>query len=194
MHVGGCVCDLSKCQPRIPPVLFRALLALRALCIINYKQQWGSQGLLNMKLCHTVCVHRIWRISIVLFLFKKIWRTSVLFWGSLIPPFWTSCDVYSGFQSQGGFLACMLPCLGAMDSSDSLLVQNRHTSWWPAWRPSLFYPHTLHIISSINGTRNRVPVCGTVYTVWAMSAWLDYLALCFDINCILNELPLRLRQ
>ena len=73
MHVGGCVCDLSKCQPRIPPVLFRALLALRALCIINYKQQWDSQGLLNMKLCHTVCVHRICRISFVLsfFFFKE---------------------------------------------------------------------------------------------------------------------------
>ena len=33
--------------------------------------------------------------------FKKNWRTSVLFVGSLIPLFWTSGDVCPGFQSQG---------------------------------------------------------------------------------------------
>ena len=37
------------------------------------------------------------------FLFLNFWRTWVLFVGSLIPLFWTSGDVSSGFQSQSGF-------------------------------------------------------------------------------------------
>ena len=35
--------------------------------------------------------------------FKKIWRTLVLFVGSLIPLFWTSGDVGLWFESQAGF-------------------------------------------------------------------------------------------
>ena len=34
---------------------------------------------------------------------KKFWRTWVLFVGPLIPLFWTSGDISSGFQSQSGF-------------------------------------------------------------------------------------------
>ena len=33
--------------------------------------------------------------------FFNLWMTEVLFVGSLIPLFWTSGDVYPGFQSQG---------------------------------------------------------------------------------------------
>ena len=46
--------------------------------------------------------------------FLNFCRTRVLFVGSLIPLFWTSGDVYSGFQSQGGFLTCSLSCLHAI--------------------------------------------------------------------------------
>ena len=34
---------------------------------------------------------------------KSFWRTHVLFWGPLVPLFWISGDVSSGFQSQSGF-------------------------------------------------------------------------------------------
>ena len=34
--------------------------------------------------------------------FFLIWRTQVLFVGPVIPMFWTSNDVSSGFQSQSG--------------------------------------------------------------------------------------------
>ena len=37
------------------------------------------------------------------FFFFKFWRTWVLFVGPLIPLFWTSGDISSGFQSQSGF-------------------------------------------------------------------------------------------
>ena len=37
------------------------------------------------------------------FFFLNFWRTWVLFVGPLIPLFWTSGDVSSGFQSQSGF-------------------------------------------------------------------------------------------
>ena len=33
---------------------------------------------------------------------KKIWRTSVIFVGPLIPLFWTSGDICPGFQRQSG--------------------------------------------------------------------------------------------
>ena len=31
--------------------------------------------------------------------------------GPLIPLFWTSGDIYPGFQSQGGYLACFFTCV-----------------------------------------------------------------------------------
>ena len=44
--------------------------------------------------------------------------------GPLTPLFETSGDICPRFQSMGGFLACMLPHLCTMDSSDSPLVQH----------------------------------------------------------------------
>ena len=35
---------------------------------------------------------------------NNVWRTSILFMGPLITLFWTSGDVYPGFQSLGGFI------------------------------------------------------------------------------------------
>ena len=53
--------------------------------------------------------------------FFNFCRTRVLFVGPLIPLFRTSSDVCPGFESQGGSLACVLPRLRTMDSSDSPL-------------------------------------------------------------------------
>ena len=65
--------------------------------------------------------------------FKKFWRTLVvLFVGQLISVFWTSGDVWPVFQSQGGFLVCVLCHLRAMDSSDSPLVWHLLTFSRPA--------------------------------------------------------------
>ena len=73
-----------------------------------------------------------------IFILEIFWRTSVLFVRPLIPLFWTCADVCHGFQSQGGFLACVLPRLHAMDSLDSSIVRHQLTSW----QPSLFDPQT----------------------------------------------------
>ena len=68
-------------------------------------------------------------------LFKKNWRTSVLFVGPLIPLLWTSGDICPGFQSQGGSLK-FVPChQREMDFSDSLLL----TSWQPPRWASHFW-------------------------------------------------------
>ena len=56
------------------------------------------------------------------FFLLHFWRTSVQFVEQLIPLFWTCGDIYPEFQSQIGSLGFMLPCPGAIDSSDSLLV------------------------------------------------------------------------
>ena len=51
--------------------------------------------------------------------------------------FWTSSDVYPGFQSQSGY-PCMLRCLHALDSSDSTPICRLLSSWQSAWRLSNF--------------------------------------------------------
>ena len=50
-----------------------------------------------------------------LFFLKKIWRTLILFVGSLIYScFWTSVDACPGFQSQSESLVCVLRRLSIM--------------------------------------------------------------------------------
>ena len=66
------------------------------------------------------------------------WRTSVLFVKPLIPLFWTSDDVSSGFQRQSGSLTIVLRRLYAMDSSDSPPARHLLTSW----RQGHFDPRT----------------------------------------------------
>ena len=50
--------------------------------------------------------------SKVLFFLKSFWRTYVLFLGPLVPLFWISGDVSSGFQSQSGFCLIRYFCGG----------------------------------------------------------------------------------
>ena len=50
--------------------------------------------------------------------------TSALFFGPPIVLVWTSGDVCPRFQSQVGFLLCVLRCLCAIDSSDLPLMQH----------------------------------------------------------------------
>ena len=51
---------------------------------------------------------------------KRFLEDTSLSMGPLIPLFWTSGDVCYGFQSQGGFLTCVLCHLHITDSKDSL--------------------------------------------------------------------------
>ena len=60
--------------------------------------------------------------------------------GTLIPLFWTSGKVFTGFKGQSGFPHSKHH-LPATDSSGSPLVQHLLTSWPPAWKPS----HFIHI-------------------------------------------------
>ena len=46
------------------------------------------------------------------FFFLSFWWTHVLFWGPLVPLFWISGDVSSGFQSQSGFCLIRYFCRG----------------------------------------------------------------------------------
>ena len=78
------------------------------------------------------------RVPVTIFFLKIFWRTQVLFVGPLITLFWTSGDIYPGFQCQGGSLTCLLCHLHAMDSSDLPLVWHLLTSWQPAWQPVVF--------------------------------------------------------
>ena len=66
------------------------------------------------------------------------WRTQVLFLGPLMPLFWTSGDVYPGFETQGGSLACVLSRL-----CDPEIHFWCNTCWlFRGQRGSLFDPHT----------------------------------------------------
>ena len=74
--------------------------------------------------------------------------------GPLIPLFWTSGDVSSGFQSQSGF--CLIRTWWRRTSN--ITCSLRFTSGatparplcWPAWLPSRFLPHAC---KGIGGSR-----------------------------------------
>ena len=66
---------------------------------------------------HEVEVKQVTNIFRNFFIFFFWW--TIFF---VIPLFWTYGDIWYGFQSQGGFLACVPPHLHAMDSSDSSMV------------------------------------------------------------------------
>ena len=77
--------------------------------------------------------------------FKNIfWRTQVLFVGPLIPLFWTSGDVFSGFQSQSGqpYLHLMEAYMLHVLRDYSPLVWYLTTSWQLAWHLSQSLAHT----------------------------------------------------
>ena len=69
--------------------------------------------------------------------FKKIWKTWVLFEVPLIPLFWTSGDIFSGFQSQSRQPYLYLAEVYMLRIPwDSPLVWHLLTSWQPAWQSS----------------------------------------------------------
>ena len=58
------------------------------------------------------------RLVLLILVFFKAFLVDIFpFVGPLIPPFWTSGDVFPGFQSQDGFLANMLLCLHTIPTS-----------------------------------------------------------------------------
>ena len=59
--------------------------------------------------------------------------------GPLIPLFWTSGDISSGFQSQSGFCLSRGICFTLHIPWDSPLVWHLPTSWQPAWQPSRLF-------------------------------------------------------
>ena len=73
---------------------------------------------------------------------------SPFLWGHWYPCVGLPVMSALGFKARGGSLACMLPCLCTMDTSDSPLVWHLLTSWQPSWQPS----HSLHVCS-----RGRMP-------------------------------------
>ena len=65
------------------------------------------------------------------------------------PLFWTLCDPHHGFQGQGGFLACTLTCLHAVN----LRVTSGATSAFSTHRG-------VHCISMYTtGLPSRLPTC-----------------------------------
>ena len=84
----------------------------------------------------------MWFLEISNFL-KNFWRTRVFFMGPLMPLFWISGDVSSGFQSQHWQLYLHLAEVYVLHVPwDSPLVQHLPTSQWPAWQLSQSSPHT----------------------------------------------------
>ena len=87
--------------------------------------------------------------------------------GPLIPLFWTSGDVSSGFQSHRGqphsclaYVPYVLYVLW-----DSPLVWHLLTSWWQAWQPSHSQPHTYEQAIGGEGTSKPESIMPPL-TVW----------------------------
>ena len=77
------------------------------------------------------------------FFLKKFLADTCPFLGPLVPLFWISGDVSSGFQSQSGFCLIRYFCGGECNvhSQDSPLVLHLPTSWQPARGRSLPHMH-----------------------------------------------------
>ena len=103
----------------------------------------------------------------------NFWRTQVLFVGTLIPLFWTSGDVSSGFQSQSGQSYLHLAEAYVLHIPwDSPLVWHLPTSWWPACQLRWSLPHTYgHAWVGLKWETYRVT--GERSTDWAMLSRLS---------------------
>ena len=78
----------------------------------------------------------------VLRLFKITLVDTRPFVGPMMPLFWTSGDISSGFQSQSGQIYLHFVEVYVMYISwDSSLVLHLLTSWQPTWLPSCSHPH-----------------------------------------------------
>ena len=94
------------------------------------------------------------------------------FVGTLIPLFWTSGDVSSGFQSKSGQLySCLAETYELHVPWDFLLVWHLPTSWQPAWQLSWSLPHTCEqaLLGLETRTYGFVDECSIN---WAMPALL----------------------
>ena len=128
------------------------------------------------------------------FLKKKIFGGhKVLFVGATDtppPPFWTSGDLFSGFQSQSG-----QPYLRLAEAYmlhvpwDSPLVGHLLTSWQPSWQLSQSLPHTCD--QALVGLEwETYHVRGS--TDWAMPArlsvevWVIFMVWLLIINVMVN--------
>ena len=74
---------------------------------------------------------------------KKVFGGHICpFWGPLVPLFWISGDIFSGFQSQSGFcLICIVKVNVMYIPQDPPLVLHVPTSWQPAHSQSRPHMH-----------------------------------------------------
>ena len=92
--------------------------------------------------------------------------------GPLIPLFWISCDVPSGFQSQSVQpYSCSVEVHVLHIPCDSPLVWHLLTFWQPAWQPSQSFPHTCEkeLVELETGTYCAADECSIN---WTLPAWL----------------------
>ena len=97
-------------------------------------------------------------LKIISFFLKKKEDTSPF----VAPLFWTSGKFCPGFQSQAGCLDCVLHCLYAINTSDSPLVWQLPTPWWPAWQLSLFEPRTYTLDNKLHDILTSQSSCVSV--------------------------------
>ena len=99
----------------------------------------------------------------------------------MISLFWTSGDICPGFQSQGGSLTCILPCLHKMYSSDSPLVCHLLTSSQPTLQISLFVHVLVQALVGVRGTvyaltNNLFRFYLSFYDFWIASKWIHLIS------------------
>ena len=80
--------------------------------------------------------------------YKKIGRHQFFLWGH-----WYPCLRFLVMSALGRSFACVLHHLYAMDSSDSPLLWQLMTSFWPAWQPS-------HLLSTYLHTHTHTQIVG----------------------------------
>ena len=103
--VGLGVCGARHSWTRVSPIRCCGRTTLHASVALRHRTCGGYT--------HSTDLQHTQKTISVFFLFLNFWLTHVLCVGPLIPLFWASNDVSSGFQSQGGFpsLASFVVCV-----------------------------------------------------------------------------------
>ena len=132
--MGGCAWQRGACMVKGECVWQRGHALWRGACMVKAGGHawWREACVVKGCVCGRTDGHcsgqyaSYWNA----FLFKKIWRTYVLFMGPLISLFWTSGDVSYGFQSLSLQLyLCLTEAYVSHVPWDSRLVGHMLTSW-----------------------------------------------------------------
>ena len=124
--------------------VFNNIMCHHSCCTLNYICEYTSLGIIKI-------INNI-------FFFKSFWRTHVLFWGPLVPLFWISGDVSSGFQSQSGFCLIRYFCGGKCNKQYQQYLKNYPCDVYMKWHRSTSILTVVELLKTENEEQKCIKI------------------------------------